>query len=131
MAARQACAGCLSLRIDQRMTGSRFWVATVKENRHFQAVGRQTSTIRGHVTRSGKLRIGYFALRHQVGRLDLDETPYSISSGCARPERSRLRAPLAGFGLLADQARNQIAQAVGRPEGAAVAASGRSMRPIC
>ena len=56
------------------------------------------------MTRSSKLRIGYFA-QHQVDELHIDETPLQHimrlrpaegQAGCARG--------LAGFGLMADQA---------------------------
>ena len=58
----------------------------------------------GQITRSSKLRIGYFA-QHQVDELHLDETPLQHIQRM-RPEehQSKLRARLAGFGLLADQA---------------------------
>ncbi len=58
----------------------------------------------GQLTRATKLRVGYFA-QHQVDELQLDETPlqHLIS---ARPGENpvRLRARLAGFGLMAEQA---------------------------
>jgi ATP-binding cassette, subfamily F, member 3 len=58
----------------------------------------------GQLTRATKLRVGYFA-QHQVDELELDETPlqHLIS---ARPGENpvRLRARLAGFGLMAEQA---------------------------
>jgi ATP-binding cassette subfamily F protein 3 len=58
----------------------------------------------GRLHRSGKLRIGYFA-QHQVDELHLDETPLQHVQR-ARPDehQARLRARLAGFGLMADQA---------------------------
>ncbi|MFC3615947.1 ABC-F family ATP-binding cassette domain-containing protein [Lutimaribacter marinistellae] len=58
----------------------------------------------GKVTRSSKLRIGYFA-QHQVDELHVDETPLDHLRRL-RPEEApaKLRARLAGFGLLADQA---------------------------
>lgn len=62
----------------------------------------------GHVTRSGKLRIGYFA-QHQVDELELDETPLQHIQRLRPAEaQPRLRARLAGFGLLADQAETQV-----------------------
>lgn len=58
----------------------------------------------GQLTRATKLRVGYFA-QHQVDELQLDETPlqHLIS---ARPTDNpiKLRARLAGFGLMAEQA---------------------------
>ncbi len=62
----------------------------------------------GRVTRSGKLRIGYFA-QHQVDELHLDESPLQHVMR-ARPDegQARLRARLAGFGLGADQAETAV-----------------------
>jgi ATP-binding cassette subfamily F protein 3 len=67
----------------------------------------------GRVVRSGRLRVGYFA-QHQVDELVVDETPLQHLAR-ARPAEppARLRARLAGFGLLADQADT----AVGRLSG--------------
>ncbi len=57
----------------------------------------------GAVTRASKLRVGYFA-QHQVDELELDETPLQHLQR-ARPGEMppRLRARLAGFGLMAEQ----------------------------
>ncbi|MCE2739444.1 MAG: ATP-binding cassette domain-containing protein [Rhodobacter sp.] len=67
----------------------------------------------GRMTRSGKLRIGYFA-QHQVDELHIDETPLQHVMRLRPAEgQPRLRARLAGFGLLADQAET----AVGRLSG--------------
>jgi ATP-binding cassette, subfamily F, member 3 len=70
-------------------------------------------TMEGRMTQSSKLRIGYFA-QHQVDELHIDETPLQHIQRL-RPAESqpRLRARLAGFGLLADQAET----AVGRLSG--------------
>ncbi|VDC30125.1 ABC-F family ATP-binding cassette domain-containing protein [Pseudogemmobacter humi] len=67
----------------------------------------------GRVTRSSKLRIGYFA-QHQVDELVVSDTPLQHVQRL-RPEehQSKLRARLAGFGLGADQAET----AVGRLSG--------------
>ena len=67
----------------------------------------------GGITRSSKLRIGYFA-QHQVDELHLDETPLQHVRRL-RPEEgeSRLRARLAGFGLMADQADTAVARLSG------------------
>ncbi|MFP7673230.1 ABC-F family ATP-binding cassette domain-containing protein [Marivita sp. S0852] len=58
----------------------------------------------GRITRSSKLRIGFFA-QHQVDELHVDETPLDhlrrVRPGEMPP---RHRARLAGFGLMADQA---------------------------
>jgi ATP-binding cassette subfamily F protein 3 len=67
----------------------------------------------GRMTRSGKLRIGYFA-QHQVDELHIDETPLQHILRLRPAEgQPRLRARLAGFGLTADQADT----AVGRLSG--------------
>ncbi|WP_045390773.1 ABC-F family ATP-binding cassette domain-containing protein [Falsirhodobacter sp. alg1] len=69
--------------------------------------------IDGNVTRSSKLRIGYFA-QHQVDELHVDETPLQHLQAMRPAEgQPRLRARLAGFGLGADQAET----AVGRLSG--------------
>ncbi|MBK1635667.1 ABC-F family ATP-binding cassette domain-containing protein [Rhodovulum adriaticum] len=67
----------------------------------------------GRLTRSSKLRIGYFA-QHQVDELHLDETPLDHIRR-ERPEEApaKLRARLAGFGLGADQAETQVAKLSG------------------
>ncbi len=58
----------------------------------------------GRMITSNKLRIGYFA-QHQVDELFIDETPLEHLRR-VRPDDApaKLRARLAGFGLLADQA---------------------------
>ncbi len=58
----------------------------------------------GKITRSSKLRIGYFA-QHQVDELFIDETPLDHLRR-ERPTESpaKWRARLSGFGLMADQA---------------------------
>ncbi len=67
----------------------------------------------GKITRSSKLRIGYFA-QHQVDELHIDETPLQHIMRLRPAEgQARLRARLAGFGLMADQAET----AVGRLSG--------------
>jgi ATP-binding cassette subfamily F protein 3 len=58
----------------------------------------------GRLTRSSKLRIGYFA-QHQLDELHADETPLDHVRRLRPMEAPpRLRARLAGFGLGADQA---------------------------
>ncbi len=58
----------------------------------------------GKFSRSSKLRIGYFA-QHQVDELHIDETPLQHVQRMRPAEmQARLRARLAGFGLMADQA---------------------------
>ena len=62
----------------------------------------------GRVTRSSKLRVGYFA-QHQVDELHLDETPLAHVRRL-RPDENpaRLRARLAGFGLMEAQAETKV-----------------------
>jgi ATP-binding cassette subfamily F protein 3 len=67
----------------------------------------------GTITRSSKLRIGYFA-QHQVDELDLGETPLAhIQRLRADEGQPRLRARLAGFGLGADQAETKVGKLSG------------------
>ena len=67
----------------------------------------------GKLTRSSKLRIGYFA-QHQVDELHIDETPLQHLQR-ERPTfmQSRLRAQLAGFGLGPDQAETPVGRLSG------------------
>ena len=67
----------------------------------------------GRIARSGKLRIGYFA-QHQVDELELDETPLAHVRRL-RPNEAppRLRARLAGFGLMEAQAETKVRQLSG------------------
>ena len=62
----------------------------------------------GAVARSSKLRVGYFA-QHQVDELSLDETPLDHVRRL-RPDEApaRLRARLAGFGLMGAQAETRV-----------------------
>jgi len=67
----------------------------------------------GTLTRSSKLRIGYFA-QHQVDELELDETPLQhIQRQRPAEGQPRLRARLAGFGLGADQAETLVGRLSG------------------
>ncbi|KGJ23678.1 ABC-F family ATP-binding cassette domain-containing protein [Paracoccus sanguinis] len=67
----------------------------------------------GRLVRSGKLRVGYFA-QHQVDELRLDETPLDHVRSL-RPDEApaRLRARLAGFGLMEAQAETRVASLSG------------------
>ncbi|WP_238366235.1 ABC-F family ATP-binding cassette domain-containing protein [Mesobacterium pallidum] len=67
----------------------------------------------GRIHRSTKLRIGFFA-QHQVDELHIDETPLQHLQR-ERPDTppAKLRARLAGFGLMAEQ----VETAVGRLSG--------------
>ncbi|MGY6705084.1 ABC-F family ATP-binding cassette domain-containing protein [Roseinatronobacter sp.] len=67
----------------------------------------------GQVTRANKLRVGYFA-QHQVDELELDETPLQHLQRMRPAEaQPRLRARLAGFGLMAEQAETVVARLSG------------------
>ncbi|WP_333817618.1 ABC-F family ATP-binding cassette domain-containing protein [Tabrizicola sp.] len=67
----------------------------------------------GRISRSSKLRIGYFA-QHQVDELHLDETPLQHIMRLRPAEgQPKLRARLAGFGLMADQADTVVARLSG------------------
>ncbi|MCQ0971238.1 ATP-binding cassette domain-containing protein [Paracoccus sp. TK19116] len=67
----------------------------------------------GNVTRANKLRVGYFA-QHQVDELHLDETPLDhIRSLRPNEAPARLRARLAGFGLMEAQAETKVGQLSG------------------
>ena len=67
----------------------------------------------GKLTRSSKLRIGYFA-QHQVDELHVDETPLDHLRRL-RPDEApaKWRARLAGFGLGADQAETEVGRLSG------------------
>ncbi|MBY6083863.1 ABC-F family ATP-binding cassette domain-containing protein [Ruegeria arenilitoris] len=67
----------------------------------------------GKMTRSTKLRIGYFA-QHQVDELHVDETPLDHLRRLRPTETpAQLRARLAGFGLGADQAETEVGRLSG------------------
>ncbi|WP_299206908.1 ABC-F family ATP-binding cassette domain-containing protein [uncultured Tateyamaria sp.] len=67
----------------------------------------------GKMTKSSKLRIGYFA-QHQVDELHVDETPLDHLRR-ERPSESpaKWRARLSGFGLMAEQADTLVGQLSG------------------
>ncbi|MCA0920914.1 ABC-F family ATP-binding cassette domain-containing protein [Pseudooceanicola nanhaiensis] len=67
----------------------------------------------GKMTRSSKLRIGFFA-QHQVDELHIDETPLQhIQRERPGEQQAKLRARLAGFGLGADQAETEVGRLSG------------------
>jgi len=71
------------------------------------------SLMGGTMTRSSKLRIGYFA-QHQVDELFIDETPLQhLQRQRPAEAQPRLRSRLAGFGLLADQAETVVGRLSG------------------
>ena len=69
--------------------------------------------LKGTITKSNKLRIGYFA-QHQVDELFIDETPLDHLRR-ERPQEgpARWRSRLSGFGLNADQADTLVAKLSG------------------
>ncbi len=66
------------------------------------------SPMAGKITKSNKLRVGYFA-QHQVDELSLDDTPLDHIRA-VRPDegQARQRARLAGFGLMEAQAETKV-----------------------
>jgi ATP-binding cassette subfamily F protein 3 len=67
----------------------------------------------GKMTKSSKLRIGYFA-QHQVDELHIDETPLQHVMRVRPAEgQPRMRARLAGFGLMAEQAETVVGRLSG------------------
>ncbi len=76
-------------------------------------LAEKLSTMEGRLTKSSKLRVGYFA-QHQVDELHIDETPLQHIKRL-RPDETpaKLRAKLAGFGLGAEQADTVVGQLSG------------------
>jgi ATP-binding cassette subfamily F protein 3 len=67
----------------------------------------------GKMTKSSKLRIGYFA-QHQVDELHIDETPLQHVMRLRPAEgQPKLRARLASFGLMAEQAETVVGRLSG------------------
>ncbi len=67
----------------------------------------------GKMVKSSKLRIGYFA-QHQVDELHIDETPLQHIMRLRPAEgQPKLRARLAGFGLMAEQAETVVGRLSG------------------
>ncbi|WP_421907167.1 ABC-F family ATP-binding cassette domain-containing protein [Mameliella sp.] len=67
----------------------------------------------GRLSRSSKLRIGYFA-QHQVDELHLDETPIQhLQRERPGTPPAKLRAQLASFGLMAAQAETEVGRLSG------------------
>ena len=80
---------------------------------YVQSLAERLPVMDGTLTRSSKLRIGYFA-QHQVDELYLDETPLDHIRRL-RPDEAppKLRARLAGFGLMEAQAGTKVGQLSG------------------
>ncbi|SDE16660.1 ABC-F family ATP-binding cassette domain-containing protein [Limimaricola pyoseonensis] len=71
------------------------------------------SAMGGRITRSNKLRIGFFA-QHQVDELRIEETPLQhIQRALPEVAPPKLRARLAGFGLMAAQAETEVGRLSG------------------
>ncbi|WP_319826457.1 ABC-F family ATP-binding cassette domain-containing protein [Thalassovita sp.] len=67
----------------------------------------------GKIARSSKLRIGFFA-QHQVDELRIEETPIQhLHRELPEEQPSKLRARLAGFGLMAEQAETEVGRLSG------------------
>jgi ATP-binding cassette, subfamily F, member 3 len=68
---------------------------------------------RGKMVSSNKLRIGFFA-QHQVDELRIEETPLQhLMRERGEEGQARLRARLAGFGLMAAQAETEVGRLSG------------------
>lgn len=76
-------------------------------------LARRLEKMSGKMSTANKLRVGYFA-QHQVDELYVDETPLDHLRR-ERPDSppSKLRALLAGFGLMADQAETVVGRLSG------------------
>ncbi len=71
-------------------------------------VAGRLATMGGEVTRSGKMRVGYFA-QHQAEELDLSGTPLShMSAALPLATETQCRSQLARFGLDEDRATTRI-----------------------
>ena len=67
----------------------------------------------GTLTQSSKLRVGFFA-QHQVEELRVDESPLQhLVRERPGEQQSKLRAKLAGFGLMAAQAETEVGRLSG------------------
>ncbi|MES2664800.1 MAG: ABC-F family ATP-binding cassette domain-containing protein [Pseudomonadota bacterium] len=103
----------LSLRIDQDNRIALLGRNGEGKSTLSKLLAGKLQTSEGKFTKSSKLRIGYFA-QHQVDELHIEETPLQHVMRLRPAEgQPRLRARLAGFGLMADQAET----AVGRLSG--------------
>ena len=103
----------LSLRIDQDDRIALLGRNGEGKSTLSKLLANRLPAMEGQLRRSGKLRIGYFA-QHQLDELEPDETPLQHLRR-ARPDETpaKLRARLAGFGLMADQAETEVARLSG------------------
>lgn len=103
----------LSLRIDQDDRIALLGRNGEGKSTLSKLLAAKLDTMAGKITRSSKLRIGYFA-QHQVDELYIDETPLQHLQRLRPAEgQPRLRARLAGFGLGADQAETVVGRLSG------------------
>ncbi|TRW96814.1 ABC-F family ATP-binding cassette domain-containing protein [Paracoccus sp. M683] len=103
----------LSLRIDQDDRIALLGRNGQGKSTLSKLLAERLPAMEGKVTRAGKLRVGYFA-QHQVDELYLDETPLDHIRRL-RPDEAppKLRARLAGFGLMEAQAETRVGQLSG------------------
>ncbi len=103
----------LSLRIDQDDRIALLGRNGQGKSTLSKLLAERLPAMEGKLTRSSKLRIGYFA-QHQVDELDLAETPLAHIRRLRPDEgQARLRARLAGFGLMEAQAETKVGQLSG------------------
>ena len=103
----------LSLRIDQDDRIALLGRNGQGKSTLSKLLAERLPVMEGSIVRSSKLRVGYFA-QHQVDELDLDETPLTHVRRLRPNEaQARLRARLAGFGLMEAQAETQVGKLSG------------------
>jgi len=104
---------CLNLRIDQDDRIALLGKNGQGKSTLSKMLGNRLPLMSGKMTRSSKLRIGYFA-QHQVDELHVDETPLDHLRRL-RPDEApgKWRARLAGFGLGAAQAETEVGRLSG------------------
>ena len=103
----------LSLRIDQDDRIALLGRNGEGKSTLSKLLAAKLAPLAGQQTASSKLRVGYFA-QHQVDELHLDETPLQhIQRDRPDTPQAKLRAVLAGFGLMAEQAETVVAKLSG------------------
>ncbi|MCM2561206.1 ABC-F family ATP-binding cassette domain-containing protein [Lutimaribacter sp. EGI FJ00015] len=105
--------GRLNLRIDQDDRIALLGKNGQGKSTLAKLLSERLAPMEGTITRASKLRIGFFA-QHQVDELHLDETPIQHLRRVL-PDRApaQLRARLAGFGLMAEQAETEVGRLSG------------------
>ncbi|MDS9468524.1 ABC-F family ATP-binding cassette domain-containing protein [Paracoccus sp. MBLB3053] len=103
----------LSLRIDQDDRIALLGRNGQGKSTLSKLLAERLEAMEGRIARSNKLRIGYFA-QHQVDELELGDTPLDHVRRL-RPDEApaKLRARLAGFGLMEAQAETRVGQLSG------------------